>query len=454
MIRVQDPHNVEAEQAFLGSILQEPKTISRASRLVRPADFFDERHSFIWQAMLDTEKAGQLLDLVTLSDRLNGNLADVGGIAYLVQLEHTLMISAENLDTYAALIRKYARLRRLIGGCGRIVRLAQRAALNATVAGEALALAEQTLLALVKEQRLYSVRPIGDLVSAYFEKIETYPGAFNLATGLAALDALCGGWQPGELVYLAGEPGTLKTTLVLKLLKSLAGRTPSGTPQGRKAALFSLESSNLALVQRLLASETGVRPDLLRTGDIERDLPALQSAGSRLAELGLYVDDTPGLLLSELRSKARWLHYLWGLDLIVVNYLQLLRSDQKHDSREEELAAISRALKALARELRLPLLAVFRFDPAADDRAMQAEADIIWWLKRSGNHLTLTQTRWRDGPEGAAFELIYDPVRQEFSEPAKEAYGSIQTIQSRAQPRKHQRRMADPAANSPGAGTV
>lgn len=442
--RVQDPHNVEAEQAFLGSILSEPATISRAGRLVRPADFFEARHSLIFQAMLDLDKAETPLDLVTLGEQLGPQLADVGGMAYLMQIKHDAPWSG-NLDFYATIIRKYARLRRLIGGCGRIVRLAQRAALNATVAGEALALAEQTLLALVKEQRLYSVRPIGDLVSAYFEKIETYPGAFNLATGLAALDALCGGWQPGELVYLAGEPGTLKTTLVLKLLKSLAGR---------KAALFSMESSNLALVQRLLASETGVRPDLLRTGDIERDLPALQSAGSRLAELGLYVDDTPGLLLSELRSKARWLHYLWGLDLIVVNYLQLLRSDQKHDSREEELAAISRALKALARELRLPLLAVFRFDPAADDRAMQAEADIIWWLKRSGNHLTLTQTRWRDGPEGAAFELIYDPVRQEFSEPAKEAYGSIQTIQSRAQPRKHQRRMADPAANSPGAGTV
>src|SRR5262245_19800564 len=127
MIRVQDPHNVEAEQAFLGAILQVPQTISRAGRLVRPADFFEARTSFIWQAMLDTEKAGQPLDLVTLSDRLNGNLADVGGIAYLIQLEHTPMISAENLDTYAVLLCKYARLRRLINGFGRIVRLAHRA---------------------------------------------------------------------------------------------------------------------------------------------------------------------------------------------------------------------------------------------------------------------------------------------------------------------------------------
>ncbi|MBE7474293.1 MAG: AAA family ATPase [Anaerolineales bacterium] len=447
MTRVQDPHNVEAEQAFLGSIIQDPPVISRGSRLVRPADFFVERHSLIFQSMLDLDKAETPIDPVTLSEQLGQQLPDVGGIAYLIELRQDAPWSG-SIDHYAAIIRKYARLRRLINGCARIVRLAQRASLNATVAGEALALAEQTLLALVKEQRLYSVRPLGDLLTAYFDKVETYPGSFSLATGLATLDALCGGWQPGELVYLAGEPGTLKTTLVLRLLRSLAGR---------KAALFSLESSNLAVVQRLLAAETSVRPDLLRTGDIERDLPALRSAGSRLAELGLYVDDTPGLLLSELRSKARWLHYLWGLDLIVVNYLQLLRSDQKHESRAEELTAISRALKALARELRLPLLAVFRCDPAADNRAAtagSAEADIIWWCQRSCDHLILTQTRWRDGPEGAAFELIYDPVRQEFSEPAKEAYGSIQTIQSRTKPRKHQRRMADPAANSPGAGTV
>ncbi|GIK43801.1 MAG: replicative DNA helicase [Chloroflexota bacterium] len=408
MIRVQDPHNVEAEQAFLGSILQEPKTISRASRLVRPADFFDERHAFIWQAMLDTEQAGQPLDLVTLSDRLNGNLADVGGAAYLIQLAHIPMTSAENLDTYAAIIRKYARLRRLINGCGRIVRLAHRAGANVNVMDEALALAESTLLALVKEDRLGRVAPLGVLIRRYLDRAKAQP--LGLSTGLPALDALSGRLQPGDLVLLAGEPGTFKTSLALRIAKGVG-------MAGRKVALFSLESSSDQVVQRLLADETGLDAQRLRIGDLD---PALHQAGGRLAELGIYVDDTPGLLIAELRSKARWLHYLWGLDLIIVNYLQLLRSDQKHDSRAEELAAACRALKALARELKLPLIAVFRFDPTCppngecvDNRAVEVESDLIWLCEKRGDHLLLTQTRWRDGPAGASIELeMYERANQ------------------------------------------
>ncbi len=401
MIRVQDPHNVEAEQAFLGSVLQEPKTISRASRLVRPADFFEERHAFIWQAMLDTEKAGQPLDLVTLSDRLNGNLAEVGDLAYLVQLEHGLMISAENLDAYAAIIRKYARLRRLINGCGRIVRLAHRAGANVTVLDEALALAESTLLALVKEDRLGRVAPLGVLIRRYFDRAKEQP--LGLSTGLPALDALSGRLQAGDLVLLAGEPGTFKTTLALRIAKG-AGLA------GRKVALFSLESSSDQVVQRLLASETGLDAQRLRIGDLE---PTLLAAGGRLAELGIYVDDTPGLLVTELRSKARWLHYLWGLDLIIINYLQLLRNEQRQESRAEELAATCRALKALARELKLPLLAVFRFDLLSDNRAIEVESDLIWLCEKRGGRLLLTQTRWRDGPAGDSIELeMYERADQ------------------------------------------
>ncbi|MCL4303114.1 MAG: AAA family ATPase [Anaerolineae bacterium] len=402
-IRVQDPHNVEAEQAFLGSVLQEPKTISRASRLVRPADFFDERHSFIWQAMLDTEKAEQPLDLVTLSDRLNGNLADVGGIAYLIQLEHSPMISAEHLDTYAAIIRKYARLRRLINGCGRIVRLAHRAGSNINVMDEALALAESTLLALVKEDRLGPVAPLGLLIRRYLNRARKQPANLGLSTGLPALDALSGRLQAGDLILLTGEPGTFKTALALRIAKG-AGLA------GRKVALFSLESSSDQVVQRLLAAETGLDAQRLRIGDLE---PALLDAGERLAELGIYVDDTPGLLVTELRSKARWLHYLWGLDLIIVNYLQLLRNEQRHDSRAEELASACRALKALARELKLPLLAVFRFDPLTDNRVVEVESDLIWLCEKKGDRLLLTQTRWRDGPAGASIELeMYERADQ------------------------------------------
>ncbi|MBE7553681.1 MAG: AAA family ATPase [Anaerolineales bacterium] len=365
--------------------------------MVRPADFFEERHAFIWQAMLDVEKAGLPLDLVTLSDRLNGNLADVGGTAYLIQLEHA-PISPLNLDTYAAIIRKYARLRRLINGCGRIVRLAHRAGTNVNVMDEALALAESTLLALLKEDRLELVAPLSVLLRRYFDRAKAQPAGLGLSTGLPALDALSGRLQAGDLVLLAGEPGTFKTKLALRIARN-AGLA------GRKVALFSLESSSDQVVQRLLAAETGLDARRLRIGDIEPEWPELLAAGTRLAELEIYVDDTPGLLVRELRSKARWLHYLWGLDLIIVNYLQLLRNEQRQESRAEELAATCRALKALARELRLPLLAVFRFDPLADNRAIELESDLIWLCEKRGDHFLLTQTRWRDGPAGASIEI-------------------------------------------------
>lgn len=413
MSKVQEPHNVEAEQAFLGSLELEPHTISRAARLVRPADFFIERHSLIFQAMLDLDRAGIPIDLITLADQLGSQLADVGGAAYLIELEHG-PATALHLDYYAGIIRKYARLRRLINGAGRIVRLAHRAAAIPTVADEALALAERTLLALVKEQRLGSVRPLGELVRAYLERVQCQPAGLGLSTGLASLDDLCGPLQPADLVLLAGEPGTLKTALVLKIARN-AGLS------GRKVALFSLESSSDQVVQRLLASETGLAPQRLRSGDVEPEWPALLAAGERLAELNLYIDDTPGLLVTELRSKARWLHYLWQLDLIVVNYLQLMRPDQRLSSREQELSAISRALKALARELNIPLLAVSILDPIADGTPslhqlgpVHYEADLIWLCQKVSNRLLITQARWRDGPAGASVKLFYDPTRQDF----------------------------------------
>lgn len=402
MNRVQDPHNVEAEQAFLGSIELDPTSISRASRLVRPADFSIERHSAIFQAMLDLDLAGIPIDKITLAEQLGGQFDDVGGFYYLAQLE-TDAPSAVGMDFYAGIIRKYARLRRLIAGAGRIVRLAHR---TGATPDEALALAEATLLSLVKEERLASVRPLGDLVHAYLDKVQTVgAGNLGLSTGLASLDALSGRLQPADLVLLAGEPGTLKTALVLKIARNI-GRA------GRKVALFSLESSNAQVVQRLLASETGITAQALRLGDVKSQWPELLAAGTRLAELGMYIDDTPGLMVTELRSKARWLHYLWTLDLIVINYLQLLRSDQRLGSREQDLAAISRALKALARELRLPLLAVSILESTTDGKPglhqlnpVQYEADVIWLCQKVNDHLLITQTRWRDGPAGASIEI-------------------------------------------------
>lgn len=414
MVKVQEPHNLEAEQALLGAILLEPHLISRAVKLVRPADFFIEAHSYIYRGMLDLAERGTPIDLVTLTEQLQsrGWLEEIGGLAVLTGLVNAAPTFL-HFDYYAAIVRKYSRLRRLIAGAGKLARIAHAPNFNLD---EILGLAEATLLALVQKERLQSVRPLSELVGAYLDRLSSQPeGKLGLSTGLKSLDALCGRLQPADLVLLTGEPGTLKTALALHIAR-----------QAGKSVLFSLESSAAQVVQRLLVSETGLPPELLRVGSPGVHWTLLQEAGSRLSELELYLDDTPGLLVTDLRSKARWLHYLWGLDLVIVNYLELLRYEQRQDAalracggREEELAAISRALKALARELNLPVLVVSRLESAT-----HYEADVIWQCQKVDDSLYITQTRWRDGPAGAMVQLNFDPLRQTFdelgSQPGKE----------------------------------
>jgi len=251
MIRVQDPHNLEAEQAFLGSILKEQRRSAGAGRLVRPADFFDERHAFILQAMLDVEKAGQPLDLVTLSDRLNGNLADVGGYAYLVELEHNPMISAENLDAYAALIRKYARLRRLITGAGRIVRLAHRAGANVNV-WTRLWLWPNLPCWPCSKRTAWAGRAARVLIRRYFDR------ARNSRQVLASRPACRRSMRSAaacKRVISSCWPASRKRSK-----RAWPCGSPKGGPGGGKVALFSLESSADQVVQRLLAGETNLTP--------------------------------------------------------------------------------------------------------------------------------------------------------------------------------------------------
>jgi replicative DNA helicase len=341
-----------------------------------------------------------------------------------------------HVEYYANLVRKYARLRRLIVGAGKISRLAYAAREPEKV----LAQIEAVLLDLTREAGLTGGRMAGRIVESYLERVGQDLG---LSTGLESLDHLCGRLQRSDLVLLAGRPGMMKTTLALKIARSNAR-------VGKHVAIYSLEMSDEQLVQRLIASETGIPPQRLRLGDIQPDeWPGFTAATQMLAEIPIHIDDAPALSVQELRGKARRLNSMWGIDLIIVDYLQLMRSGRKSDNpstgsgcnRVQEVSAIGRGLKALARELNIPVLAISILSRACELRpnkrpilsdlresgTLEYEADIVWFCYRDElynpdtelvNILELIQAKWRHGPTGT-IKLYCHKDRQDFSDADK-----------------------------------
>jgi replicative DNA helicase len=433
----EQPHNVEAEQAFLGSIEIDPHAIIRATSLVRPADFFVERHSAIYQAMLELDREDIPIDLVTLSDRLENarQLQEIGVTAYLTELM-TLTPTSIHVEYYARLVHKYARLRRLIKGAGRLARLAHAGQDPA----KALAKAETILLDLTQEVDLTGFRAAKEIMAGYLDRVATAgrEAELGISTGLPGLDKLCGRLQKSDLVLVAGRPGMMKTALVLKIARSAAG----GGSTGRHVAIFSLEMSDEQLIQRLIAAQSGISPERLRLGQIEpQEWPDFTAATQALAETSIHIDDTPAISVQELRRKARRLNQLWGIDLIIIDYLQLMRSGQKPDNRVQEVSAIGRALKALARELNVPVVAISILSRACELRpdkrpilsdlresgTLEYEADIVWFCYRDElyypdteliNILELIQAKWRHGPTGT-IKLYCHKERQDFSDAEK-----------------------------------
>jgi replicative DNA helicase len=426
------PHNVEAEKATLGSILLNREAIVAVAPWLLAEYFHFDRHAQIYEAMLACYNARIPPDTRTVSEELRrrDRLDAVGGVPYLSDLVDTVPTSY-HVEYYARIVERTAQLRKLIAAGGKIAALGydEQEDLESTFDR-----AEQTLFA-VRQQR-----GAGDAVSlevsanAYYERIKMRQDGqaadWGRPTQFTDLDKMTGGLQNSDLIILAARPSAGKTALALNIAKNAASA-------GARVGYFSLEMSRDQLFQRLLAIETRVPTNRLRTADLATDeLPTVMEALGRLADLPITIEDTPSLTVMELRSRARRMQARTGLDLLIVDYLQLMQA-RRNDNRVQEVSEISRGLKLLARELNVPVIALSQLSRAIEGRpghlpmlsdlrdsgSLEQDADIVLFIHREEMHDRETDkkgiaelyiAKHRNGPVGVV-PLHFDSNATRFT---------------------------------------
>lgn len=362
------PHDIEAEEAVLGSLLIDPEAILKVATFLKPEDFFSEVNQHIYHACLSLHERSEVINQITVAHELmrQNKLESTGGAAFLSRLISTVPTSL-HVEHYAQLVSNAATMRRLIAAAEKIAAIGYEA--SPDVEGS-LNKAEDILFQVRRRPSARDFVSIRQALSEYFE--ETRPAAAierekeipHILTGFTALDEFLGGLQRSDLIILAARPSLGKTSLALNIARNAA------LNQKACVAFFSLEMSREAVVQRLLTSESGVDSKKVRLGRFnEHEEKRIMEASGVLSEAPIYIDDSPQLRSSDIRSKARRLHAEHGIDLIVIDYLQLIQGDGKSETRVQEISNITRALKTLARELNVPVLAVSQLSRAVEWRA-------------------------------------------------------------------------------------
>ncbi len=380
MVERLPPHNLEAEQSVLGSLLLDGDAVVKVASWLRPDDFYSRAHSLIYQAILDLYERREPVDFITLCEELGrkGLLGEVGGEAYITSLINAVPTPI-HLEHYARIVERTATLRRLISAASEIASLAYEASGDVE---EVVDKAEQIVFGVSQRRLRRDVLHIKQVLDEYFERIEylhRHRGEFmGVPTGFSQLDKLLGGLQKSDFIVIAGRPGMGKSSFALSIAHNAAKR------YGQRVAIFSLEMSAEQVVQRLLAAETGVDSQRLRLGLIrDEEWPRVVQAIGILSETFIFLDDTPAISAMELRAKARRLHAEHGLDLIIVDYLQLMQGDSRSENRVQEISYISRSLKSLARELNIPVVALSQLSRAVEQR--QDKRPILSDLRESGS---------------------------------------------------------------------
>lgn len=373
--------NIEAEQAVLGSLLMDPGAVVRVASELDAADFARPGHAQIYSAIIDLFRRQEAVDVLTVVSELERakRLDEAGGAAYITELiEHTPL--AMHVEYYAGLVVRSAIRRRLISAGQSIMKIANQDPYDTIE--ETVDQCEAELFGVMGEHRHRDLVPLADLLDAYHEKVEEIQESreidIGIQTGFVDLDKLLGGLHPSDLCIIAGRPGTGKTSWLTSVATYVA------LSEGATIALFSLEMSGEQVVQRLLSSETGIEARRLRVGDIRRDeLELVFRAIGRLSQAPIYIDDTPGISPFEIRTKVRRLHAEHGVDLVMVDYLQLMRGGRRSENRVQEISLISRSLKGLAREVGAPVIAASQLS-----RAIEARSDkrpVLSDLRESGS---------------------------------------------------------------------
>jgi replicative DNA helicase len=443
------PQDIEAEQAVLGAMLIDEDAAGRVLEKLRAEDFYREAHRVIFAAMEELHAKKQPIDMLTLTDVLkkNNHLDDVGGIAYVTSLANVVPTAA-NVDSHADIVEEKSTLRQLIAGGTTIVNLGFEGKQEIR---EIIDEAESKILSISNRKREEDFVPMEKLVPPVVDRIAAlaeHKGALTgLATGFVDFDNLTAGLHPSDFIILAARPSMGKTALALNIIANVAIR--GALKKGEKpksVALFSLEMSREQLVQRMMCSEATVDAQALRLGKLnDGDWTNIWNAADKLSGAKIYINDTPGISVMEMRSKARRLQSQVGLDLLVVDYLQLMQGSNKksyQDNRQQEVSDISRNLKSLARELNVPVLALSQLSRGVESRqvkkpmlsdlresgSLEQDADIVAFLYREDyykqedeqpNNVTeLIVAKHRNGPVGT-IHLYFDNKITTFRSLAK-----------------------------------
>jgi replicative DNA helicase len=422
------PQNIEAEQAVLGAMLISADAVAEAAEWLEPDDFYRRSHQLIFAAMQELYEQGQPVDVVTTTAALQaheGRLESVGGVEYLAELA-AAMPTVLHVEQYVNIVREKALLRRIIATAQEIAESTYRGEEDA---GTLLAEAERRILELSQHRKVRDFTHIGDVLDATFERIEQlYANEGNLTgvpTGYSELDRMTSGFQKSDLIIVAARPSVGKTAFALNISQNVAVRA------GLPVAIFSLEMSKEQLVQRMLCAEAYIDGHKLRNGTLEDDdWPKLSMGVSTLANAPIYIDDTPGITVPEMRSKLRRLKSQVGLGLVTIDYLQLIHGRRgSGESRQQEISEISRSLKQLARELEVPVIALAQLSRSVEQRqdkrpmlsdiresgSIEQDADIVAFLYRDDyydpeserkNIVEVLIAKQRNGPTGKV-ELVF-----------------------------------------------
>lgn len=426
------PHNHEAEQSVIGAIFLEPQALITASEILMPDDFYRTAHQKIFQTMIRLSDQGKAIDVVTVTEELSAKkeLEDVGGLSYLSELANAVPTAA-NIAHYAKIVEEKALLRRLIRTATKIVEDGYTREDEVEVL---LSEAEKKMMEVAHRKNAGDFKHIKDVLVQTYDNIEQLQfregDVTGIPTGFRDLDRITAGFQRNDLIIVAARPSVGKTAFALNIAQSVAVKARENV------AIFSLEMGADQLVMRMLCAEGNIDAQVLRTGALqEEDWRKLTIAMGSLSNAGIFIDDTPGVRVNEVRAKCRRLAQEHGLGMILIDYLQLIQGSGKPgENRQQEVSEISRSLKGLARELKVPVIALSQLSRGVEQRqdkrpmmsdlresgSIEQDADIVAFLYRddyydkeseSKNQIEIILAKQRNGPTGTvtlAFKKEYN----------------------------------------------